>query len=142
MTIVRRRAALIAGTMLLAGAASSGVAMASTPSVAPTSVQTNDGHGDHDRGYYRDYGCWNWRYDGYRHHDRGCYRFGDHRNFRYDFRDHGYYRDFRDHGYFNNYDFGYRNHGGFYNGDYGGFFNGDRGGFFGGGFFNGGDHGR
>lgn len=127
MTIVRRRVALIAGTMLLAGAASSGVAMASTPSVAPTSVQTNNGHGDHDRGYYRDYRCWDWRYDhGYRD---GCYRFGDHRHFRYDFRDHGYYRDFRDHGYFNNYDFGFRDHGG-----YGGYFNGDRGYFFDGGF--------
>ncbi|GHK01373.1 hypothetical protein ACWEWI_08600 [Streptomyces sp. NPDC003753] len=41
MTNVRRRVALVAGTMLLAGAASSGVAMASTPPVVHPSVQTN-----------------------------------------------------------------------------------------------------
>ncbi|MFD1657140.1 hypothetical protein ACFSL4_02550 [Streptomyces caeni] len=136
MTIVRRRVALIAGTMLLAGAASSGVAMASTPSVAPTSVQTNNGHGDHDRGYYRDYRCWDWRNDhGYRHHGRNCYvyRYDGRGHFRDGFRDHGYYRDFRGHGYFNNYNFGYRDHGGYFNGDRGGYF-GDRGGYFNGGY--------
>ncbi|MEV6738975.1 hypothetical protein AB0N14_19425 [Streptomyces sp. NPDC051104] len=70
MTNVRRRVALVAGTMLLAGAAGSGVAMASTPPVVHPSVQTNYcdddwgcgdwgyGHGDHgDHGY--------WDYDSY-----------------------------------------------------------------------------
>ncbi|MEU6490946.1 hypothetical protein ABZ890_11205 [Streptomyces sp. NPDC046984] len=64
MTNIRRRVALIAGTMLLAGAASSGVALASTPTAAPTTAGTAwahhgghggyGGHGHH--GGHRSYG--------------------------------------------------------------------------------------
>ncbi|MGR6974622.1 hypothetical protein ACU639_34335 [Streptomyces cynarae] len=50
MTNVRRRVALVAGTMLLAGAASSGVAMASAPPVVHPSVQTNYCDDDDDWG--------------------------------------------------------------------------------------------
>ncbi|MGW3495393.1 hypothetical protein [Streptomyces sp. NPDC001020] len=81
MTIVRRRIALIAGTMLLAGAASSGVAMASTPPVVHTAVQASvqyGGHGGHGHG----------RGHGEHGHGRG-----------HDFRGHGHGHDFRGHGH-------------------------------------------
>ncbi|MFJ8357091.1 hypothetical protein [Streptomyces sp. NPDC093984] len=54
MTNVRRRVALVAGTMLLAGAASSGVAMASTPPVVHPSVQTHYCDDDDDWGNWGD----------------------------------------------------------------------------------------
>lgn len=66
MTNIRRRVALIAGTMLLAGAASSGVALASTLTAAPTTAGTawahHGGHGGH--GHHGGYGG----YGGYGHH--------------------------------------------------------------------------
>jgi hypothetical protein len=90
MTIVRRRVALIAGTMLLAGAASSGVAMASTPTVAHPSVQTN--YCDEDWGY------WDCGHGGYFDNDHGGYfDHGDHGGY-FDHGDHGGYFDHGDHG--------------------------------------------
>lgn len=97
MTIVRRRVALIAGTVLLAGVASSGVAMAGTPAVAHSSVQSYCGHD-------------NWSWGG------GCnFRgFGDHG--RGDFRGHG---DHGDHGRGGHGDHGRGDHGRGGHGDHG-----------------------
>ena len=74
MTTVRRRVALVAGTMLLAGAASCGVAMASTPPVVHPSVQTN--YCDDDWGDWGDWGNYGGNGDHGDHgHDGG---YGDH----------------------------------------------------------------
>ncbi|MFC3572249.1 hypothetical protein ACFOZ0_02895 [Streptomyces yaanensis] len=118
MTIVRRRIALIAGTMVLAGAASSGVAMASTPASTPTaahtSIQNNGGFCNFRGGWGGNWGgnWWNNNcgFGGFR--DRGNFVFV---NFNRGFGGYGGYGGFGGYGGYG----GFGGYGGY--GGYGGF---------------------